>query len=514
MPLAYGLLAAYAAAGLETITEITMQRRALLKSVAAAAVSTLPLKQVWAADLPAINLAGADISLDKADIRDFADSLSGILMQPDSTGYDIARQVWNRFWDRRPALIARCTSVDDAVAAVNFARSNNLLTAVRCGGHSMSGKSVCDGGLVIDLSYMNRVDINVADKTAYVEGGALLGDLDRKALPLGLATTAGVVSHTGVGGLTLGGGMGRLQRRFGLSIDNVLGVEIVTADGKVLKANAKENPDLYWGVRGGGGNFGIVTKFKFQLHAMNPMVINFGMRYPMSVAKDALKLYFDFCDDAHEDLFILGGVSMREDGTGGVSIGGNYFGDPSNVDRVLKPLRDFGNAISDRVIPIEYLKIQKVADDGVNAPGKRRYAKGGFLREVNDDLITTVIERIEPMASRSFSVGLLPMDGAPARVGAEDTVWAHRDASFNIDSTSTWDAANTDVDEENISWNRAYWNDVEPFTRGFYVNQLIDEDQGQVNSNYGSNHARLVQVKNKYDPTNFFRLNANVRPNA
>ncbi len=490
-----------------------MHRRELLRSaMAAAAVSALPLKQAWAEDVQAISLDGNSITLNKADIRDFAGEIDGIVLKPDSAGYDIARQVWNRFWDRHPALIARCTSVDDVVTAVNFARSHRLLTAVRCGGHSMSGKSVCDGGLVIDLSYMNQVDIDVDQKVAHVEGGAQLGDMDRKALPLGLATTAGVVSHTGVGGLTLGGGMGRLQRRFGLAIDNVLGVEIVTADGKILTANAKENPDLYWGVRGGGGNFGIVTKFIFRLHSMNPMVINFGVRFPMAVAKDALKLYFDFSSGADEDLFILGGVSMREDGTGGVSIGGNYFGDPSNVDRVLKPLRDFGKATSDRVIPIEYVKIQRIADDGVNAPGKRRYAKGGFLREVNDDLITTLIERMEPMPSRSFSVGLLPMDGAPSRVGASDTVWAHRDASYNIDSTSTWAMDDTDVDEEIISWNRAYWKDVEPFTRGFYINQLIDEDQGQVNSNYGNNHARLVKVKNQYDPTNFFRLNANVRP--
>lgn len=490
-----------------------MHRRNLLKSAAAAAaISALPMKQIWAADVPAVNLDGDSISLDKKDVRDFANSLNGIVLEPDSAGYDIARQIWNRYWDRKPALIARCTNIDDVISAVNFARAHNLLTAVRCGGHSMSGKGMCDGGLVIDLSYMNDVQIDVKNKIASVQGGALLGDLDRKALPFGLGTTAGVVSHTGVGGLTLGGGMGRLQRRFGLAIDNVLGVELVTAEGKVVTANAKENPDLYWGVRGGGGNFGIVTKFLFRLHTMNPMVINFGFSFPMDVAKDALKLYFDFSTGADPDLFLLGGVSMREDGTGGVSIGGNYFGPQSNVDRVLQPLRDFGKATRDSAFPIEYLKIQRAADDGFNAPGNRHYAKGGFLREINDDLITTLIERIEPLASRRFSVGLLPMDGAPSKIGAEDTVWAHRDASYNIDSSSKWAVKNSDVDEKNVAWNRAYWKDIEPFTRGFYVNQLIDENQGQVNANYGANHARLVQVKNKYDPTNFFRLNANVRP--
>ena len=492
-----------------------MHRRNLLKTAAAAAaVSIIPMRQVWAEDVPTINLDGDSISLDKKDVHDFANSLNGIVLKPDSAGYNIARQIWNRYWDRKPALIARCTNVADVVSAVQFARAHNLLTAVRCGGHSMSGKGMCDGGLVIDLSYMNDVQIDVKNKTASVQGGAQLGDLDRKALPFGLGTTAGVVSHTGVGGLTLGGGMGRLQRRFGLAIDNVLSVELVTAEGKVVTANAKENPDLYWGVRGGGGNFGIVTKFLFRLHTMDPMVINFGFSFPMDVAKDALKLYFDFSTGADKDLFLLGGISMREDGTGGVSIGGNYFGSQKNVDRALQPLRDFGKATRDSVFPIEYVKIQQVADDGFNAPGNRHYAKGGFLREVNDDLITTLIERIEPLASRRFSVGLLPMDGAPSKVGAEDTVWAHRDATYNIDSSTKWAVNNSDVDEENIAWNRAYWKDIEPFTRGFYVNQLIDENQDQVNTNYGPNHARLVDVKNKYDPTNFFRLNANVRPTA
>jgi hypothetical protein len=490
-----------------------MQRRYLLKTaMATATVSTFNIKTAWSEDLSAMTVDGNATTLDKADIRDFADSLHGIVLRPDSAGYDIARQVWNRYWNRRPALIARCTHVDDVIAAVQFGRAHNLLTAVRCGGHSMSGKGVCDGGLVIDLSYMNAVEIDVKNKIATVEGGAQLGDMDRKALALGLATTAGVVSHTGVGGLTLGGGMGRLQRRFGLAIDNVLGVELVAADGRVVTANEKENADLYWGVRGGGGNFGIVTKFKFRLHTMNPMVINFGFSYPLAVAKDALKLYFDFTTGAHEDLFVLGGVSMNEDGAGGVNIGGNYFGAQADVDRVLKPLKDFGKATKERVFPIEYVKIQRVADDGFNAPGNRHYAKGGFLREVNENLITTIVDRLEPIPSRRFSVGLLPMDGAPSRISPDATVWAHRDASYNIDSSSKWAVDNVDVDEQNVGWNRDYWSDIEPFTRGFYVNQLIDENQGQVSANYGSNYARLVALKNKYDPTNFFRLNANVKP--
>mgnify|MGYP006081550197 CR=1 FL=1 len=491
-----------------------MRRRDLIRAaMGAAAASTFTNASAWAQDIPAVTLSDGETTLTKADIKAFAEGLNGIVLRPDSDGYDIARELWNKYWDLRPALIAKCNGVEDVIATVNFAREHDLLTAVRCGGHSMSGKSMCDGGLVIDMTPMNNVDVDVRNKIASVEGGAQLGNMDRMTQPLGLGTTAGVVSHTGVGGLTLGGGMGRLQRRFGLAIDNVLGVEIVTADGKLLRANEKENPDLYWGVRGGGGNFGVVTKFFFRLHPMNQTILNFFFSIPMEYAKDALKLYFDFSMSAREDVFAMGGVSMQPDGTGNARISGNYFGPFSEIDQMLRPIRNFGKATVDRVYPMQYVDVQRSNDDGVNAPGRRRYAKGGFLRNIDEGLINTIVDRMEPLPTRHIGVGLLPMDGAPARVGADETVWAHRDALYNIDSTSNWAVSDSDMDAQNISWNRAYWKDVEPFLGGgFYVNALMDEDQGQINSNYGHNHARLVEVKNTYDPTNFFRLNANVQP--
>ena len=491
-----------------------MRRRDLLRTAMGAALaSAFVPAHAWAEDVPAVTVSGGQTTLTRADIKAFAESLNGIVLRPDSPGYDIARELWNKFWDRRPALIAKCNGVDDVIAAVNFGREHDLLTAVRCGGHSMAGKSMCDGGLVIDMTPMDVVEIDVKNRIATVQGGALLGNLDRKVLPFGLGTTVGVVSHTGVGGLTLGGGMGRLQRRFGLAIDNVLGVEIVTADGKFLRANDKENPDLYWGVRGGGGNFGVVTKFFFRLHPMNQTVLNFSFSFPMEHAKDALKLFFDFTTGASEDLFLSGGVSMRADGTGGARIAGNYFGPFGDMDQVLQPIRRFGKATADRVYAMKYADVQRSSDDGINAPGARRYAKGGFLRDIDENLIDTIVDRMEPLPTRNIGVGLLLMDGAPARVGPSDTVWAHRDALYNIDSTSTWSVENPDVDEQNIAWNRAYWKDVQPFTGGrFYVNQLMDENQGQINANYRHNYDRLVEVKNAYDPTNFFRLNANVQP--
>jgi hypothetical protein len=492
-----------------------MHRRTLLRTaLGSAAASALPFSSVWAQDLPAITLDGAETILDKASIKAFAESLDGVLLKPDSVGYDIARQVWNRFWDRKPALIAKVTNVTDVVNAVAFARENNLLTAVRCGGHSMSGKGVCDGGLVIDMSAMNRVDIDVDKQVATLQGGCLLGDLDRKSLGLGLATTAGVVSHTGAGGLILGGGMGRLQRHHGLSIDNVLSVQIVTADGRVLTANAQENPDLYWGVRGGGGNFGVVTEIQMRLHKQDPMVMAFGFSYPMEHARDAMKLYLDAADGAPVDLFLLGGFGLEGDGSGGVSISGTFFGAASDLEKHLAQFRTGNMAISERAFPIPYVNLQRVADDGVNAPGLRRYAKGGFLRQADESMIDAMIGMAEPLPGRSFRIGLLPMDAAPSRVGPTDTVWAHRDALYNIDASSTWALGNEEDDERNISANRAYFRGIEEFSQGFYVNSLVDESQTQVNENYRQNYDRMVEVKTKYDPANLFRLNANVRPAA
>ena len=492
-----------------------MHRRDLLRAAAStAALATLPAALAWADDAPAISLDGETITLDRADIRAFAEALDGILVRPDSVQYELARKVWNRIWDKRPALIVRVASVDDVVAAVNFAREQNLLTAVRCGGHSMSGKSTCDGGLVIDLGYLNQVDVDVQRRVATLGGGCLLGDMDRKTLPLGLGTTAGVVSHTGAGGLILGGGVGRLHRRFGLAIDNVVGVELVTADGRVVRASADENPDLYWGVRGGGGNFGVVTKLYMRLHPMSPMVANFIFSYPPDVAKDALRLYFDYTDGADPNLFVIGSAAMDGDGKLGVRMIGNYFGPMANMDRVLAPLRKFGKTSNEAVFPIEYVKIQRAADDGFNAPGNRHYSKGGFLRTVDDDLIDAIFDNMEPLPGRRFTIGILPMDGAPAQVAADATPWAHRDALYNIDSASVWAVNEAESDARNIAWNRAYWPKLEPFTRGFYVNGLSDQTQAQVNANYGPNYQRLVAVKNKWDPENLFRLNANVQPTA
>jgi len=492
-----------------------MKRRDLLQTgLGAVAAASLPYRRVFGAEIAAMTLSGSETFLTDAEVNEFVGGQRGVVLQPDSIGYDVARKVWNAVWDKRPALIARCTNVDDVINAVNFGRSHNLLTAVRCGGHSASGKSVCEGGLVIDLSYMNTVEIDVAAKTARVDGGALLANLDRKALPLGLATTSGYVSHTGIGGLTLGGGVGRLHRKFGLAIDNVLGVEVVTADGKHLRANEKENSELYWGVRGGGGNFGIVTKFIIRLHSFAPEVHSFRFSYPLERAEDVLNFYFDYSSDAHQDLFVNAGLDVRADGGGGVGISGNFYGADAELDRLLQPIRTLGRPLSERTSKSEYVKVQSVADGGTNAHGYRHYSKAGFITEIKPGFTNTLVERAESLPTRGFGVSFLPLDGAVHRVGPSETPWAHRNALYNLSTDSTWSDPDPDVAEKNVKWNRAYWTDIESFTNGgFYINSLsADDGQQKINANHGPNHDRLVAVKDTYDPTNFFRLNANIVP--
>lgn len=492
-----------------------MHRRHLLRAAASAlALGAVPARLAWADDAPAVDLDGRAITLGRGDIQAFAAALDGVLVRPDSAQYDLARQVWNGVWDRRPALIARVGSVADVVASVNFARAHRLLTAVRCGGHSMAGKGVCDGGLVIDLGYLNAVSIDVPGRVATVGGGALLGDLDRQSLPFGLGTTAGVVSHTGAGGLILGGGLGRLQRRHGLAIDNVLGVELVTADGRVVRAAADENPDLYWAVRGGGGNFGIVTRFFLRLHAVPPVVGNFLFTYPEAAARDALRRFFDLSNGADRDLFVIASAFVGADGARGVRIVGNWFGAPERLDRVIAPLRKAGQATAERVFPAEYVKVQQAADAGLNAAGNRHYGKGGFVRQVDDALSDAILGSLEPLPGRNFSVALLPMDGAVGEVAPDATPWAHRDARFNLDASSSWPAADAAADARNVAASRDCWRRLEPFTRGFYINGLLDENQDQVTANFGPNYPRLVAAKKRWDPGNLFRLNANVRPDA
>jgi FAD/FMN-containing dehydrogenase len=488
-----------------------MKRREFLGSaLAASAMAPFTFARADGVDLPAITITGDETVLKVAEIRELQESLRGTVLLASDAGYEQARKIWNAMFDRRPALIARCRGGADVVKAVQFARSHNLLTAVRGGGHSIGGKSVCEGGLVIDLSLIRDVEVNPTLKTARVGGGALLGDLDREAQAFGLATNAGVVSHTGVGGLTLGGGLGRLQRKFGLTIDNLLGVELITADGQFVTANADENADLYWGVRGGGGNFGIVTSFHFQLHTFGPEVLNFSFAYPLDQARDVLNFLFEFAAAAPEQLFVSGGLSMSPDGKGAARIGGNVYPPFDQADRLLAPLRKLGKPLSERRTMTTYVATQSAADRAA-AHGKLHYAKAGFLTDIRPGLVDAVVDNLEPAPGRNNGASFFPMDGAVHQVGEGDTAYAQRDALFSLDLSNAW--TDPELSEQYVQRGRDYWAEVAPHIGGgFYVNSLIDRSQQRVQSNYRGNYDRLVALKNQYDPANFLRLNANIKP--
>jgi FAD/FMN-containing dehydrogenase len=488
-----------------------------------AAAATLPMARAWPAilspslpidrDLDAVTGEGKAITLKRAEVQELGESLRGNLLLPGHPAYDPARRVWNAQMDRRPALIVQPRGAADVRNAVQFARTSNLLVAVKCGGHSPSGKSTCDQGMLLDLSLLRGVQVDAARRIAHVAGGSLLGDLDHEAMAHGLVTTAGTVSHTGVGGLTLGGGFGRVARRFGLALDNVRAAEIVTATGEILNVSAQENPELYWGVRGGGGNFGVVTAFDFTLHPMQRQVIGGNILFPLSDAKSVLSFYSGFEGEAPDDLY-LSCVLFNNAGFSGVSGVGLivcYSGPASNADKVLKTLRSVGKPFNDTVQPIDYVALQRSGDlDERRAIGS--YTKTGFVRKISPQLIDVMISGLGDHTDRSTTVGFQHCGGAISRVAADATAFPHRGIHATSLLTADWPA--TADPTRHVDSLRKYWKAIEPHTAGFYTNDVVDETQKQVDENYLGNYPRLVALKSKYDPTNLFRLNANVLPAA
>jgi hypothetical protein len=490
-----------------------MKRRTLLSAaISGAGLALVPLRTVFAQALPAVRSDGKETTLSAAQLNDFQRGLKGAVVRPDSPGFDELRRVWNAEWDRRPALIVRCANVDDVIRAVGFAREHTLLTAVRAGGHSMTGHSVCDGGIVINISAINAVSVDPAAKTATVGGGALLGQLDAATQPHRLATTAGVVSHTGVGGLALGGGMGRLMRKFGLTVDNMLGVEMVRADGRVVTASADQNADLFWGVRGGGGNFGIVTAFKFRLHDFDGVVKNFRYLYPFEKAKDLLDFYIAFSENADRDLYTNATISRTPGGRMSARLSGSFFGSDAALNRIINEIARFGPPASTASEVTDYVAVQRSIDDQ-NRHGMHHYAKAGFTGTRDTALIGPLLESFAAGPPRLSFASLIPMDGAVGEVASDATAYPHRDAVFNLDTAVSWMAPTDSAAMVNAG--REFWKPIEPFVaNGFYVNSLMDEKPSAVQANFKGNYPRLVELKTKYDPTNFFRLNANIVPKA
>jgi len=471
---------------------------------ASAADATAPLP-----DVEALTSDRKEILLKGTDVKDFAARLRGELLMRDSAGYDTARQAWNGAFDRHPALIARCSGPADVMEAVKFAASRQLLVSVRGGGHSLSGQSVCEKGLMIDLAEMNSARVDPARRIATIEGGALLGALDRESLVHGLATTAGTVSHTGVGGLTLGGGFGRLARRFGLACDNVRAIDVVTADGRLLTASKEQNKDLFWGLRGGGGNFGIATSFEFQLHPVDPIMLGGDLVYSFEDAPKVLEFYFGFAATAPDELNIDVSVVRLPNDNRFMALNVCYSGPVAAGEKVLAPLRQIRKPIHDSVVSAPYVQLQ-TASDVATAHGHKFYIKAGFLQKTTSALVDDIIGTISSANLPVINAVSLPQGGgAIARVKPGVTAFAQRAAPHNMFVMSRWD--DPTQSEAAGNWTRGAWKKLEPHTHGFYVNEFND-DAARMRDTYGPNYDRMVALKTEFDPKNLFRMNANVAP--
>ncbi len=443
-------------------------------------------------------------------IQQLRSSVRGQTLCPGDPGYDQARTVPNAMIDRRPAVIARCAGAADVIACVRFAREQDVVVSVRGGGHSVAGKAVCDGGLMIDMSTMKGIRIDPDRRTVRAQTGLKLGEFDRETQAFGLATTQGVVPTVGIAGLTLGGGWGHLHGTFGLAIDNVIGADIVTADGRLLTANAAENEDLFWGIRGGSGNFGVVTSLEYRLHEVG-LVYGGAIFFPAAKAKEVLPLWREFCQESPDDLVNQATSATLPDGTKVFGLAACYCGRVADGEKLLQPLRKFATPVADMLGPMTYLQIQSMFEPFF-PPGRLVYTKSNFLRTLSDDAIEALVQYVGKSPSPyTFAPFVEHWHGAATRVDPGDTAFPHRQYSWNFFAWSIWtDPADTD---KNIRWTRECWEGLKPFLiAGAYGNYVTDEGEAIAREAYGCNYDRLVALKNKYDPTNFFRMNHNIKP--
>lgn len=454
-------------------------------------------------------------------IEDLRTHFVGELIQPDDSTYDDSRRIWNGQIDRRPAVIARCRGVADVIAAVRFAREHELLVAIRGGGHAVAGHALCDDGIVIDLSLMTSCRVDPLAQTIRVEGGALNADLDRESQAFGLATTSGIVSHTGVAGLTLGGGIGHLMRKFGLSIDNLLACDVVTADGEFVIADAEQNPDLFWGLRGGGGNFGVVSSFEFQLHPLGPAVLAGMVAWSMSDAVEVLRFFRDFVADAPDEVGIMANLRLAPPlpivpenlhGKPIVAIVPMYTGTIAEGEKALRPIREFGTPVLDTVSPKPYVAHQKMFDPAL-PHGRHYYWKSHKLGPLSNDMIDIVVEQAGRITSPLSTVPIFTQGGAVDRLDEADTAFPNRDAAHDINIVAAWMPDDPEP-ARHMEWVRGFFAALEPHSRGVYVNFTSDDSDERVRSRaYSADQwSRLVALKTRFDPTNFFRLNANIPP--
>jgi FAD/FMN-containing dehydrogenase len=447
-------------------------------------------------------------------------SFSGTVLQAGDDGFETARQIWNGDIQRQPAVIARCIGTADVVAAVRFARERELPIAIRGGGHAVAGHAMCDGGLVIDLSTMTGVRVDPLMRTVRAQGGCLWHHVDHETQAFGLAVTGGIVTHTGIGGLTLGGGIGHLMRRFGLTIDSLLSCDVVTADGGFIAASADEHPDLFWALRGGGGNFGIVTSFKYRLHPLGPTVLAGVLAWPMADAGHMLRFLRDFVADAPDEVGIMANLRLAPPlpvfpkelhGKPIVALIVCYAGPVDEGEEVLRPLREFEAPALDSVGPKPYVTHQAIFD-AAYPHGRRYYWKAWKLPPLSDDVINVIVEQGEAITSPLSAIPIFTLGGAVARVKDDATAFTGRSAAHDINFVASW-LPDDPEPERHKAWARAAWQALRPFAHGVYVNFMSDEPTPHTQVAYGErSYARLAALKNTYDPANVFRFNQNIAP--
>ena len=458
-------------------------------------------------------------TLDNAHIEQLRSKINGRIILPDDPSYDEVRSIWNAMIDRRPAVIVECADAGDVPHALAFARENGLEISMRGAGHNIAGNSLSNGGLVIDFSTMNKVRVDTEKQRAFVEPGVTLGDFDKAVHAHGLATPVGINSTTGIAGLTLGGGFGWLTRKYGLTIDNLISADVITADGTAVKASENENADLFWAIRGGGGNFGIVTQFEFSLYPVGPEILAGLIVFPLAQAKQVLSQYREFVKSAPEELNIwvvlrhappLPFLPEEVHGTVVLILAVFYAGDIKEGEKIVQPMQSFGDPVGVHLGAQPYVDWQQ-AFDPLLTPGARNYWKTHNFTSLSDDALEKMIEYAGNMPSPQCEIFIALIDGAPNRVAADAMAYGNRDAKFVLNVHGRWDSAADD--ETCISWAREFFNASAPYASGgAYVNFMTDEEGDRVAAAYGSNYDRLVRIKNKYDPENLFHLNQNIKP--
>ena len=447
--------------------------------------------------------------LNSTALEPLVSAFRGAVIREGDADYESARRLWNASIDKRPGLIVRCSGLADVIVAVRFAREHGLLVAVRGGGHNVGGRALCDGGMVIDLSRMKGIHVDPLARRALVQPGVLLGELDRETHVFGLAVPLGVVSKTGVAGLTLGGGVGWLARKYGLTCDNVLSFQLVTVDGEVLRASADEHADLFWALRGGGGNFGVVTSFEYRLHPVS-RVLGGLIIHPRERATDLLKFYRSFTTSAPDEFAAYAALMHTPEGQPVAAMAVCYSGDLTEGERLLAPLRSFGTPLVDAIQPMPFPVMQTLLDAAV-PDGNQNYWKSTFLRELSDEGIEVIVRHANQATSPLTAVLVEQYGGAASRVGTNDTAFAQRHSQYDLGILAQW--VDPSESRRHIEWTRDFADAMTPFRSGDYLlNFLGDETEDIIRASFGANYARLVEVKNKYDPTNFFRINHNVKP--